>query len=51
MPDLATTACGIPIHSQYDPVRREEVTLPLCADCFTRFELERAALNLAKETP
>lgn len=51
MPDLATTACGIPIHSQFDPVRREEICLPLCSECFSKFELNRAALTLAKESP
>lgn len=49
MPDLATTACGVPIHSQFDPVRREEICLPLCTECFSKYELHRAALNLAKE--
>lgn len=49
MPDLATTACGIPIHSQFDPIRREEICVPLCSACFTQFELERAAMTLAKE--
>ena len=49
MPDLATTACGIPIHSQFDPVRREEICVPLCSLCFTQFELDRAAMTLTKE--
>lgn len=48
-PDLASTACGKPIHSTFDPVRREELCLPLCHECFTKFEQERAAITLSQQ--
>lgn len=43
-PDLKTTACGMPLHSQFSPVRREELRHPLsrACGCFTSFELARA---------
>jgi hypothetical protein len=43
-PDLATTACGVPYHSEFSKPRREELTHPLSRDCgcFTPFELTRA---------
>lgn len=37
-PDLKTTACGVPFHSQFSPTRREELCNPLCGDCFTDYE-------------
>src|SRR5689334_20815628 len=43
-PDLATTACGQRLHSEYSPVRREVLLHPLSRDCgcFTPFELAKA---------
>lgn len=41
-PDLLTTACGVPFHSQFSPLRREELTEPLCRECFTTFEINKA---------
>ncbi len=51
MPDLAATACDKPFHSQFAPVRREELTHPLCPTCFTSAELGRADKALAKSQP
>lgn len=42
LPDLSATACGSRFHSQFAPVRREELTHPLCRGCFTPLELARA---------
>ena len=41
-PDLAMTACEQSIHSQFSPLRREELTDPLCGTCFTPYERRRA---------
>lgn len=48
-PDLATTACGFAYNAQFAPTRREELCLPLCPACFTKFELGKAALAAAKD--
>jgi len=50
-PDLATTACGLPVHSQFAPVRREELRHPLCRTCFTPFELAKADVRANGEAP
>lgn len=42
LPDLSATSCGARYHSQFAPVRREELKHPLCRGCFTPFELARA---------
>lgn len=42
LPDLSATACGATYHSQFAPVRREELKHPLCPTCFTPLELARA---------
>jgi hypothetical protein len=43
MPDLSATSCDERYHSQFAPLRREELTEPLCRVCFTPAEIERAA--------
>ncbi len=43
-PDLATTACGMPFHSSFTPVRRESHVGPLCGECFTAFERAHSEL-------
>jgi hypothetical protein len=48
-PDLITTACGLPIATQYSPLRRELLADPLCAECFTPFERRKAAERTARE--
>jgi hypothetical protein len=48
-PDLATTACGAPIVSQFSPLRRESLTEPLCEVCFTDFERDKAAKHTERE--
>ncbi len=48
-PDLKTTACGIPYHSQFAPTRREELCNPLCAECFTHHELAVANVRDIEE--
>lgn len=50
-PDLATTACGVPYHSQFAAARREELCHPLCRECFTQHELRLADERNAKENP
>lgn len=50
-PDLRTTACGIPFHSQFATTRREALANDLCDTCFTRFELDKAAEANRKEMP
>jgi hypothetical protein len=45
-PDMGSTACGILYHAQFAPVRREELSQPMCRGCFTAHEL---ALADAKE--
>ena len=47
-PDLGSTACERPIHSQFTPLRREELTGPLCETCFTPYERRLAAEANAK---
>lgn len=42
-PDIASTACGIQYHGQFGALRREELVGRLCGDCFTPFEMTRAA--------
>jgi hypothetical protein len=42
LPDLTATSCGARYHSQFSPVRREELKHPLCRGCFTPLELARA---------
>jgi hypothetical protein len=42
LPDLSATSCGSRYHSQFSPVRREELKHPLCRGCFTPLELARA---------
>ncbi len=39
VPDLSTTSCDKPIHSQFDSVRRESLIGKLCRVCFTPHEL------------
>ncbi len=48
-PDLLTTACGESFHSQFTPLRREVLTHPLCAECFTLFEIDLADARRAIE--
>lgn len=50
-PDLATTACGLPVHSEFTNARREELTHPLSRECgcFTPFELSKADDTEAKK--
>jgi hypothetical protein len=46
-PDLATTAYGVPFHSQFALTRPEQLTCregPLCPECFTPFEIDKADL-------
>ncbi len=50
-PDLKTTACGIPFHSQFATARRELLKGDLCPTCFTSFELAKAAEANRKEIP
>ncbi len=44
-PDLSSTACGDPLHSQYSPLRRETLDGAsdgaLCDRCHTEFELNK----------
>lgn len=42
MPDLGHTACGQRIASQFSPLRRHDLSEPLCSGCFTPFELQTA---------
>ena len=49
MPSLEETSCEVPYHSQFCPLRREELTGDLCTVCFTPGELDRAAKNNAKK--
>lgn len=42
MPDLSETSCEKRYHSQFAPLRREELTHPLCPICFTPAEIRRA---------
>lgn len=51
LPDLSATSCGMPFNSQFSPVRREELTHPLCPDCFTSFELRRANERAERDKP
>lgn len=48
-PDLANTACGERIASQFSPLRRHALSEPLCNQCFTRFELATAAARTAAD--
>lgn len=48
-PDLSHTGCGKSIDGQRNPVRREELVGDLCVDCFTGFELARAAASNARD--
>ena len=48
-PDLKSTACGVPYHSQYAPTRREELCNPLCHACFTDYELSVANIRGIEE--
>ena len=48
-PDLKTTACGVPYHSQFAPTRREELCNPLCGSCFTHHELAIANVRDVEE--
>jgi hypothetical protein len=48
-PDLATTACGTPIPTQFAPLRREELAGNLCTECFTAFELVQAAAKNGRD--
>lgn len=48
-PDLKTTACGVPFHSQFAPTRREELCNPLCGSCFTAHELSIANVRDIEE--
>jgi len=48
-PDLATTACGEPIHSQFSALRREELSGDLCRECFTPYERSKAAEKAKSE--
>jgi len=34
LPDLSETACRIAYHSEFAPLRREEMTGELCVTCF-----------------
>jgi hypothetical protein len=48
-PDLANTACGQRIASQFSPLRRHELSEPMCGQCFTAFELATAAARTAAD--
>ncbi len=48
-PDLASTACGEPIHSQFAALRREELSGDLCRECFTPYERAQAAETARQE--
>lgn len=48
-PDLKTTACGVPFHSQFSPSRREELCGVMCPECFTAHELRLADETNRKE--
>lgn len=52
-PGLGTTACGLPIHSQFNNVRPEQLLHPLSPDCrcFTPFELATADDRARLEEP
>ncbi len=41
-PDLAHTACGVPFHAEFTPIRRETLYGNLCGVCFTDYERGRA---------
>lgn len=49
-PDLAHTACGRDIPTQFAPLRREALEGQLCDICFTSFECQRAIETNAKRT-
>lgn len=49
MPDLAHTACGEPISSQFSPLRRHDLSEALCVHCFTLFELQCAAIRAERD--
>lgn len=42
LPDLSATSCDKPYNAQFCPPRREELTGPLCATCFTPTERAKA---------
>lgn len=47
-PDLAETACGVPVRLVETPTRREQLTCAdggLCGTCFTPHEIDRARRN------
>lgn len=44
-PDLAHTACGERFQAQFAPLRRNDLSGPLCPACFTPFELKIAAMR------
>lgn len=48
-PNLSATACGIKYHAQFCDLRREELTHPLCPECFTASEVGDADAARAKE--
>jgi hypothetical protein len=48
-PNLANTACGQPIASQFCPLRREALADPLCGTCFTESERADAAERTSSE--
>lgn len=52
-PGLGVTACGEPFHSQFAPIRREELRHPLSRSCgcFTAFEIAKADETERNENP
>lgn len=50
-PDLRTTACGVPFNGERALTRAAELFKAhlMCRDCFTPYEIERAAKADAKE--
>lgn len=52
-PELGETACGQSYHSEYSPVRPEQLRHPMsrACDCFTRKELAKADERYAEENP
>lgn len=52
-PGLGTTACGLPIQTQFSPVRPEQLVHPLSRECrcFTPYELALADDRAKQEHP
>lgn len=49
MPEITPTSCEREYNTQFSPVRREELTHPLCPVCFTPAEIARADRAFVKK--